>query len=101
MSAVAAIVAFPVAALTIWALLRNGLGGRLVATPSDHRWHQQETPIFGGVGIFLGLLAGIGTCLLTGAIDPTWELAGIAGGAAIVFAFGLLDDLRSLPPPAK
>ncbi len=53
------------------------------------------------MGIFLGLLAGIGACLLTGAIDPTWELAGIAGGAAIVFAFGLIDDLRSLPPPAK
>ncbi len=101
MSAVAAIVAFPVAALTIWVLLRNGLGGRFVATPSDDRWHEQDTPSFGGVGIFLGLLAGIGACLLTGAVDPTWELAGIAGGAAIVFAFGLVDDLRSLPPPAK
>jgi UDP-GlcNAc:undecaprenyl-phosphate/decaprenyl-phosphate GlcNAc-1-phosphate transferase len=101
MSAVAAIVALPVAALTIWGLLRTGLGGRLVATPSDHRWHAHETPSFGGVGIFLGLLAGVGACLLTRAIDPSWELAGIAGGAAIVFAFGLLDDLRSMPPPAK
>ena len=101
MSAVAAIVALPVAALTIWALLRNGLGGRLVATPSGDRWHEQETPLFGGVGIFLGLLAGVGACLLAGAIEPTWELAGIAGGAAIVFAFGLIDDLRSLPPPVK
>ncbi len=101
MSAVAAIVAFPVAALTIWMLLRNGLGGRFVATPSDDRWHERDTPSFGGVGIFLGLLAGIGACLLTGAVDPTWELAGIAGGAAIVFVFGLVDDLRSLPPPAK
>jgi UDP-GlcNAc:undecaprenyl-phosphate GlcNAc-1-phosphate transferase len=101
MSAVAAIVAFPVAALTIWALLRNGLGGRLVATPSGDRWHVQDTPLFGGVGIFLGLLAGVGACLAVGAIDPTWELAGIAGGAAIVFAFGLIDDLRSLPPVVK
>jgi UDP-GlcNAc:undecaprenyl-phosphate/decaprenyl-phosphate GlcNAc-1-phosphate transferase len=101
MSAVAALVALPVAALTIWALLRNGLGGRFVATPSHDRWHEQETPSFGGVGIFLGLLAGIGACLLTGAIEPTRELAGIAGGAAIVFAFGLIDDLRSLPPAAK
>ena len=69
MSAVAAIVALPVAALTIWALLRNGLGGRLVATPSGDRWHEHETPLFGGVGIFLGLLAGIGACLLAGAIE--------------------------------
>ena len=94
MSAVAAIVAFPVAALTIWALLRNGLGGRFVAIPSGYRWHEHETPSFGGVGIFLGLLAGVGACLLAGAIEPTWELAGIAGGAAIVFAFGLIDDVR-------
>jgi UDP-GlcNAc:undecaprenyl-phosphate GlcNAc-1-phosphate transferase len=101
MSAVAAIVALPVAALTIWALLRYGLGGRLVATPSGDRWHEHETPLFGGVGIFLGLLAGVGACLLAGAIEPTWELAGIAGGAAIVFAFGLIDDVRSLPPPVK
>ena len=101
MSAVAAIVALPVAALTIWLLLRTGLGRRIVATPSDDRWHEQETPTFGGVGIFLGLLSGIGACLAIGAIEPTWELAGIAGGAAIVFAFGLIDDVRSLPPPVK
>ena len=101
MSAVAAIVALPVAALTIWLLLRAGLGRRIVATPSGDRWHAEETPSFGGVGIFLGLLAGIGACLAVDAIDPTWELAGIAGGAAIIFAFGLVDDLRSLPPVVK
>ena len=100
MSAVAAIVAFPVAALTIWALLRNGLGGPC-RSPLRRPLAQHETPSFGGVGIFLGLLAGIGACFLAGAIEPTWELAGIAGGAAIVFAFGLIDDLRSLPPPVK
>ena len=101
MSAVAALVALPVAALTIWALLRTRLGRRIVATPSDARWHKQETPSFGGVGIFLGLLAGIGACLVVGALEPTWELAGIVGGAAIVFSLGLVDDLRSLAPIVK
>jgi UDP-GlcNAc:undecaprenyl-phosphate GlcNAc-1-phosphate transferase len=100
-SAIAAIVALPVAALTIWGLLRSPLGRVLVATPTGDRWHKQETPSFGGVGIFLGLLAGIGVCLAVGAIDPTWELAGILGGVAIVFAAGLVDDLRSLPPLVK
>jgi UDP-GlcNAc:undecaprenyl-phosphate/decaprenyl-phosphate GlcNAc-1-phosphate transferase len=101
MSAAAAVVALPVAALTIWALLRTGLGQRIVARPSGDRWHEHDTPTFGGIGIFLGLVAGIGACLATGAVEPSTELAGIAGGAAIVFAFGLVDDLRSLPAAAK
>ena len=39
--------------------------------------------------------------LLVGALEPTWELAGILGGCAIVFAAGLVDDLRHLSPLAK
>ena len=101
MSAIAAAVALPVAALTIWALLRSALRRRFVATPSSDRWHEHDTPSFGGIGIFLGLLAGVGACLATGLIEPTRELAGIAGGVVIVFLFGLIDDLRSLPPLAK
>jgi UDP-GlcNAc:undecaprenyl-phosphate/decaprenyl-phosphate GlcNAc-1-phosphate transferase len=101
MSAIAAIVAFPVAALTIWALLRTSVGGRFVAAPSDDRWNENATPSFGGVGIYAGLVAGVAACLLSGVIEPTWSLAGILGGASIVFVFGLVDDLRSLPPLAK
>ena len=101
MSAAAAIVAFPVAALTIWGLLHTTLGRRIVATPSGDRWHEADTPSFGGIGIYLGLLAGIGACLAAGAVDASWDLAGIVAGASIVFAFGLVDDLRSLPPIAK
>jgi UDP-GlcNAc:undecaprenyl-phosphate GlcNAc-1-phosphate transferase len=101
MSAIAAAIAFPVAALTIWALLRSALQRRIVATPSGDRWHEHATPAFGGIGIYLGLLAGIGAGLATGAVEPSRELTGIAAGAAIVFLFGLVDDLRSLPPLAK
>jgi UDP-GlcNAc:undecaprenyl-phosphate/decaprenyl-phosphate GlcNAc-1-phosphate transferase len=100
-SAIAAAVAFPVAALTIWGLLRTGLGRRIVATPAGDRWHEADTPSFGGIGIYLGLLAGIAACLAAGTIDPTWELTGIVAGASVVFVFGLIDDLRSLPPLAK
>jgi UDP-GlcNAc:undecaprenyl-phosphate GlcNAc-1-phosphate transferase len=101
MNAVAAVVALPVAALVIWLLLRSRLGRRMVARPARDRWHDRDTPTFGGVGIFLGLLAGVGLSLAAGAVEPSWELAGIAGGAVIVFAAGLVDDLRSLPPLAK
>jgi len=100
-SALAAVIAFPVAALTVWGLLRTSLGQRIVATPSEDRWHDADTPSFGGIGIYLGLLAGIAACLAAGTLNSTWELAGIVGGASIVFVFGLFDDLRSLPPLVK
>src|SRR5581483_3664331 len=36
-----------------------------------------------------------------GALEPQWELAGILGGAVLLFAAGLVDDVWSLPPAAK
>ena len=49
--AIVSIAAFAVAAAVLWALLRAPVGARLVAQPSDARWHAQPTPTFGGVGI--------------------------------------------------
>ncbi len=100
MTAVAA-VSLPVAALVIWALLRSPLARRLVASPRGDRWHEEETPTFGGVGIFAGLLAGVGAALAVGALHPTWELGGILGGCSVLFLAGLADDMFALPPYAK
>jgi UDP-GlcNAc:undecaprenyl-phosphate GlcNAc-1-phosphate transferase len=100
-SAVPAIVAFPVAALVIWALLRLPVGRRFVASPSSDRWHSQATPTFGGIGIYLGLVAGVGAALAAGGLEPTWEVAGVIGGCTLLFVVGLIDDVRSLPPLAK
>ena len=69
MNAIVAIAAFVVAAAVLWLLLRSPLGARLVAVPSDERWHEQPTPLFGGVGIFAGFVAGIGLALAAGVID--------------------------------
>ena len=101
MTAAVAIVAFPVAALTLLLLLRSGLGGRLVALPTGERWHADATPTFGGVGIFAGLVAGAGLALAVGAVEPSAELFGILGGGALLFAAGLADDLFHLGPLAK
>lgn len=101
MSAAWSVVALPVAALLVWALLRTPLGRRIVAAPTGDRWHERETPSFGGIGIFGGLLAGVLVALAAGGLEPSRELWGILGGCAIVFAAGLVDDVYDLPPLAK
>ena len=101
MDAIVAIAAFPVTVAVLWALLRTPLGGRLVAVPSGERWHEHETPTFGGVGIFVGFAAAVGLALAIGAVEWSGELGGILVGAALLFTAGLLDDLRHLSPLAK
>ena len=101
MIAIVSIAAFAVAAAVLWLLLRTPAGARLVAVPSDARWHRQPTPLFGGVGIFAGFSAGILLALATGAIEWSGELGGILAGVSIVFVAGLVDDLWHLAPVAK
>ena len=101
MNAIAAVAATSVAALTLYGLLRAGVGGRLVADPSGERWHASSTPVFGGVGIFLGLVAGIAAAVLVGATDASSELLGIVAGCAILFVAGFVDDVYTLKPIAK
>ena len=102
MKAAITLAALPVASVVLWTLLRSpSLGGRLVAVPTGARWHDRTTPLFGGVGIAAGLLAGVLLALATGALDASWLLLGIVAGCAIVFLAGLLDDVRHLSPLAK
>jgi UDP-GlcNAc:undecaprenyl-phosphate GlcNAc-1-phosphate transferase len=100
-SAVAAAVALPVSAIVIWALLRSPLAHRLIAHPTGERWSEHATPTFGGVGIFLGLAAGIAAALAVGGFHGREELLGILGGAGLLFLAGLVDDVYSLPAVAK
>jgi UDP-GlcNAc:undecaprenyl-phosphate GlcNAc-1-phosphate transferase len=96
------IAALPVAALTLWALLRAPAArSLLVARPTGERWHDRATPTFGGVGIACGLAAGVALAVAVGAVDASWQLAGILGGCGLLFAAGLLDDVRHLSPLAK
>jgi len=99
--ALAAIAAFPAAAAAIWLLLRTPLVTRLAAAPREDRWHERTTPMFGGIGIFAGLLAGVGVAVAVGAAPANRELLAIVGGCAILFVAGLLDDLFSLGPIPK
>ncbi len=102
MEAAITLAALPVASVVLWTLLRSpSLGGQLVAHPSGSRWHERATPLFGGVGIAAGLLVGVALALLAGAVEPSWLLGGILAGCGLVFAAGLVDDVRHLSPLAK
>jgi UDP-GlcNAc:undecaprenyl-phosphate GlcNAc-1-phosphate transferase len=96
MTPLTAVIALPAAAVVIAALLRSPLRERVVAAPSADRWHERATPMLGGIGIFAGLLAGVGAALAAGAIEPSRPLAGILAGAALLFVVGLVDDVRPL-----
>jgi UDP-GlcNAc:undecaprenyl-phosphate GlcNAc-1-phosphate transferase len=99
--ALAALVALPTAAAAIWLVLRSGLAERVIAQPTDERWHERPTPMLGGVGIYAGLVAGVGAAVATGLVPLGAEVAAIVGGATILFVAGLVDDLRSLGPLLK
>ncbi|HXQ85312.1 MAG TPA: MraY family glycosyltransferase, partial [Gaiella sp.] len=102
MEAAVTIAALPVAALALWVLLRApSAASRLVAQPTGERWHERATPTFGGVGIACGLTAGVALAIAVGAVDASWELAGILAGCGLLFVAGLVDDVRHLSPLAK
>ena len=101
MSALVSAIAFPVCATVIWIALRTPLAARLAAKPSSERWHTRETPALGGIGVFSGILAGVGLALAIGAVSGTDTLLAIIGAAGLLFAIGLLDDSFGLPAWAK
>jgi UDP-GlcNAc:undecaprenyl-phosphate GlcNAc-1-phosphate transferase len=102
MSAAAALIAYPVAALVLYALLRSSIAQRFVARPREDRWHKRATPYFGGVGIFAGFAASVLAAVAVGAVTGSHEaVLGILAGCAVLFVAGLLDDVFGLPPVAK
>jgi UDP-GlcNAc:undecaprenyl-phosphate/decaprenyl-phosphate GlcNAc-1-phosphate transferase len=100
-STAAAAAALPAALIAVWLLLRSPLAGRVVAAPSADRWHVKPTPLLGGTGIFVGFTVGLWLAVAVHAIPLTKELGGIYGGIALLFAAGLIDDMRALSPPVK
>ncbi|MBV8598545.1 MAG: NAD-binding protein, partial [Actinobacteria bacterium] len=68
---------------------------------SADRWHEQPTPLLGGIGIFAGFSAGLWIAAAAGAFDPTRQLVGIYCGIALLFVAGLVDDVYHLRPLVK
>lgn len=76
--------------LVRWAALRLGA----VDHPGGRKVHVQATPLMGGAGIYLGFALVL--VLAQDILLFSRELKGVALGATLVFAIGLLDDLWGL-----
>ena len=53
--------------------------------------------MLGGIGIFAGILAGVGLAIAAGVVTGSDTLLAIVGASGLLFAVGLIDDAFSLP----
>lgn len=81
----------------------------LLATPTQERWHRIATPLFGGVAIFFGSIAGL-IYQLSLATELTFPISYFVhssnadifyGSFLLIFVIGLVDDVVGIAPWAK
>ena len=67
-----------------------------VAQPRDDRWHDQPTPILGGVAIYIAFIVAV-------IVFGDWGNLpwGLLAGSGFAFILGLIDDTRNLSPQTK
>jgi UDP-GlcNAc:undecaprenyl-phosphate/decaprenyl-phosphate GlcNAc-1-phosphate transferase len=100
-STLAAVAAFPAAAVAVFVLLHSPIARRLRRMPESTRWKTAPTPLIGGIGIYFGFALGIWLAVLLGPLTASTQLVGIYAGASLLFLAGLIDDLWSMPPALK
>ncbi|KQY43131.1 glycosyltransferase family 4 protein [Cellulomonas sp. Root137] len=93
---IAATVAYLMTPLARWCALRWGA----ITAVRDRDVHAIPTPRLGGMAMFAGMLVAIlmvsSLPFLSGVYDNIRPLVGIMGGAAIVCALGIADDIWDL-----
>jgi UDP-GlcNAc:undecaprenyl-phosphate GlcNAc-1-phosphate transferase len=76
-----------------------------VVRPDERRVHKRPTPTLGGVGMLVGVLAGMLAAWLMGDFAEVFggstEPLGLIIAAVIMLAVGVVDDLREVSAPAK
>lgn len=81
-----------------------------VDVPNDRKVHAVPTPTLGGIAMFIGFLAAVGFASLQEPFStpfrplfawPLPELFAIVLGTAIIFALGVVDDLKGISAPVK
>jgi UDP-GlcNAc:undecaprenyl-phosphate/decaprenyl-phosphate GlcNAc-1-phosphate transferase len=68
--------------------------------PVDRKVHSTPTPTFGGIALYVALIAGFAAAMLLPALRDTFrfsEAFGLLIGGLIVLVLGILDDHHELP----
>jgi UDP-GlcNAc:undecaprenyl-phosphate GlcNAc-1-phosphate transferase len=98
---VAALVTFVMTPLVRRGAIRIGA----VVHPDDRRVHLVPTPTLGGAAMLVAFLVAMGVAYQLRAFRPVFqgssEPLGVVLAAAVMFAVGMLDDLREVSAPAK
>lgn len=76
-----------------------------VVDTDDRGVHREPTAAAGGAAMLAGMLGGVVAALLIGdfadVVAERSELLGVVGAAVLIFAVGLVDDIRDVSPLAK
>lgn len=76
-----------------------------VDIPNDRKVHSDPTPRWGGLAMFVALLAGIGTAWsftdLRDALRESSEVWAVLGAATVVLVVGAIDDVRDVKARTK
>lgn len=76
-----------------------------IVEPDERMVHKQPTATIGGVAMYVGFLAAIGTAYLLPEFNKLFrgssELTGVLIASTVMFLVGLVDDLRDVSAPAK
>jgi UDP-GlcNAc:undecaprenyl-phosphate GlcNAc-1-phosphate transferase len=76
-----------------------------VDAPSDRKVHPRPTPTGGGIAILAGTITGLGVAYaipeFRSLFRESSELQGTLVAVVVITVLGLVDDLRTLSPPAK
>ncbi len=75
-----------------------------VVLPDERRVHEKPTPTVGGAAMYLGMLVSMVVASQLPGLRPLFRLSdpvGLVVAASVIFAIGLVDDLREMSPPAK
>lgn len=68
-----------------------------VVLPGGRSLHRHQTPLLGGVAVFLPFLV---ATLVLGCLGD-WKAFGLAAGACVMLACGVIDDVRGVRPSFK